>query len=46
LSILSNTLAPLGGFRGFLCSVAATRSASMALRFACAFFLVFFFMPR
>jgi hypothetical protein len=45
LSILSNRLAPPGGFRGFLCSTAATRSASAASRFACDFFLAFFFVP-
>jgi hypothetical protein len=39
-------LAPPGGFRGFLCSAAATRSASAASRFACDFFLAFFFVPR
>jgi hypothetical protein len=46
LSILSNRLAPPGGFRGFLCSAAATRSVSAASRFACDFFLPFFLVPR
>jgi hypothetical protein len=35
-----------GGFRGFLYSSAATRSASAASRFACDFFLPFFLAPR
>jgi hypothetical protein len=46
LSILSKRLAPPGGFRGFLYSAAATRSASAASRFACDFFLPFFLVPR
>jgi hypothetical protein len=46
LGILSNRLTPPEGFRGFLCSVAATRSASVASRFACAFFFLAFFVPR
>jgi hypothetical protein len=37
---------PSRGFRGFLCSAAATRFTSAALRFACAFFLAFFFAPH
>jgi hypothetical protein len=35
-----------GGFRGFLYSAAATRSASAASRFACDFFLPFFLASR
>jgi hypothetical protein len=35
-----------GGFRGFLYSAAATRSASAASRFACDFFLPFFLAPH
>jgi hypothetical protein len=45
LSILSKRLAPPRGFRGFLYSAAATRSASVASRFACDFFLPFFLAP-
>jgi hypothetical protein len=37
---------PPGGFRGFLCSAAVTRSASVASRFVCDFFLPFFFVLR
>jgi hypothetical protein len=46
LELLSNRLAPPGGFRRFLCSAAATRSASAASRFACDFFLAIFFVPH
>jgi hypothetical protein len=35
-----------GRLPGFLCSVAAIRSASAASRFACDFFLPFFLAPR
>jgi hypothetical protein len=35
-----------GGFRGFLYSAAATRSASAVSRFACDFFLPFFLAPH
>jgi hypothetical protein len=45
LSILSKRLAPPGGFRGFLYSAAATRSALAASRFVCDFFLPFL-VPR
>jgi hypothetical protein len=34
------------GFRGFLYSAAVTRSASVASRFACDFFLPFFLVSR
>jgi hypothetical protein len=46
LEHLVEQVGPSGGFRGFLCSAAATRSASAASRFACDFFLPFFFVPR
>jgi hypothetical protein len=46
LEHLVEQVGPLGGFRGFLCSAAAIRSASVALRFACDFFLTFFLVPR
>jgi hypothetical protein len=46
LEHLVEQLAPPGGFRGFLCSAAATRSMSAASRFTCDFFFAFFFVPR
>jgi hypothetical protein len=46
LEYLVEQVGPPGDFRGFLCSIAATRSVSAASRFACDFFLAFFFVPR